>query len=206
MDFSFKRRRKLLKDLDTFEVVYLVGLVVGSVIRKVYAAKSRGVKAEKKCSSTLDIILVGTAGVGMVVPLLYLFTPWLDFANYSLPGPSGWAGTVVFAGAIFMLWRSHIDLGRNWSATLRITGQHLLVTGGVYHHIRHPMYTAHLLWAIAQGLLLSNWLAGWAFLVLSVPLYLVRIPKEEQMMIEHFGEEYRQYKSRTGRLFPRMYK
>ena len=196
----------MLKDHNTFELVYLAGLVVGSVVRKVYTAKSRGIKAEKKCGSMLDIILVGTAGVGMISPLLYLLTPWLDFANYALSVWSGWAGTVVFAGAIFMLWRSHVDLGRNWSATLRITGQHSLVTNGVYRYIRHPMYTAHLLWAIAQGLLLSNWLAGWAFLVLSVPLYVVRIPKEEKMMFEHFGEQYRSYMSRTGRLIPRIWK
>ena len=196
----------MLKGHNTFEVVFIVGLVVGSVARKIYTAKSRGVKAEKKHSNIPDIILVFVAGVGMVVPLLYLFKPWLDFANYNLPVWCGCIGTVVFAGAIFMLWRSHVDLGRNWSATLRITGQHSLVTGGVYRHIRHPMYTAHLLWAIAQGLLLSNWLAGWAFLVLSVPLYIIRIPKEEQMMLEHFGEEYRAYKSRTGRLIPRVYK
>ena len=196
----------MLKGHNTFEIVFLVGFVVGSVIRKFYTAGCRGVKTEKKCRSVPDIILVGTAGVGMAVPLLYLFTPWLDFANYNLPGPSGWVGTVVFVGAIFMLWRSHADLGRNWSATLRITGQHSLVTNGVYRNVRHPMYTAHLLWAIAQGLLLANWIAGWAFLVLSIPLYLVRIPKEEQMMIEHFGEEYRAYKSRTGRLIPRIWK
>ena len=195
---------KLLEDHNTFEVVYFVGLVVGSVIRKVYTVKSRGIKAEKKHSNMLDIILVSVAGVGMVVPLLYLLIPWLDFANYKLPVWCGWIGIVVFAGAIFMLWRSHVDLGRNWSATLRITGQHSLVTSGVYRRIRHPMYTAHLLWAIAQGLLLSNWLAGWAFLVLSFPLYVIRIPKEEQMMLEHFGEEYRQYKTRTGMLIPRM--
>ena len=196
----------MLKGHNTFEVVFIVGLVVGSVARKIYTAKSRGVKAEKKHSNIPDIILVFVAGVGMVVPLLYLFKPWLDFANYNLPVWCGCIGTVVFAGAIFMLWRSHVDLGRNWSATLRITGQHSLVTGGVYRHIRHPMYTAHLLWAIAQGLLLSNWLAGWAFLVLSIPLYVVRIPKEERMMLEHFGEEYRVYKNRTGRLIPRVYK
>ncbi len=183
-----------------------MGFVIGSVIRKVYTAKGRDIKAEKKYSNILDIILVSVAGVGMIIPLLYLFIPWLDFANYNLPEWSGWIGTVVFAGAIFMLWRSHADLGRNFSATLRITGQHSLITSGVYRRIRHPMYTAHLLWAFAQGLLLSNWLAGWAFLVLSVPLYLVRIPREEKMMLEHFGEEYREYKNRTGRLIPWMWK
>ncbi len=194
----------MLKGHNTFEVVFLAGFVVGSVVRKIFTAGHRGVKADKKCGSVLDIILVGTAGAGMAVPLLYLFTSWLDFANYALPGWCGWVGTAAFAGAIFMLWRSHADLGRNWSATLRITQQHSLVTNGVYCHVRHPMYTAHLLWAIAQGLLLANWIAGWAFLVLSIPLYLARIPKEEQMMLEHFGEEYRSYMSRTGRLIPRL--
>jgi len=196
----------MLKGHNTFEVVFLTGFVVGSVVRKVFTAGRRGVKAEKKYSNMLDIILVGIAGVGMAVPLLYLFTPWLDFANYILPGWCGWIGTVVFTGAIFMLWRSHADLARNFSATLQITQQHSLVTSGVYRHVRHPMYTAHLLWAIAQGLLLANWIAGWAFLLLSLPLYLIRIPKEEQMMLEHFGEEYREYMNRTGRLILRMWK
>lgn len=193
----------VFKNHNTFEVVFLLGFVAGSLIRIVYTAKRRGIRAEKKCSSVLDIILISAAGIGMDLPFLYLFTPWLDFANYNLPGPSGWAGTAVLAGALFMLWKSHADLGRNWSATLQILARHSLVTTGVYRYIRHPMYTAHLLWAIAQGLLLSNWLAGWAFLVLSIPLYVVRIPKEEQMMVEHFGEEYRAYRSRTGRLIPR---
>jgi protein-S-isoprenylcysteine O-methyltransferase Ste14 len=192
----------VLKNHNTFELIFLLGFVVGSFIRIVYTARRRGIKAEKKYSSLLDIIFISAAGIGMDLPFLYLFTPWLDFANYKLPEWSGWAGTAVFAGAVLTLWRSHADLGRNWSATLRILGQHSLVTSGIYRHIRHPMYTAHLLWAIAQGLLLSNWLAGWTFLVLSVPLYIVRIPKEEQMMLDHFGEEYRAYQSRTGRLIP----
>ena len=196
----------MLKAHNTFEFIFLSGFVVGFVVRNVYMAKCKDMKSEKKYSNVLDHTLVYTAGVGMIMPLLYLLTPWLDFANYDLPGPSGWIGTIVFAGAIFLLWRSHADLGRNWSASLRVTGQHSLVTNGVYRYIRHPMYTAHLLWAIAQGLLLSNWLAGWAFLVFSVPLYVVRIPKEERMMLEHFGEEYRSYKSRTGRLIVRLWK
>ncbi len=196
----------MLKGHNTFDIIFLVGFVIGTLIRKIYTAGRRGDKAEKKYSDVVDIILVSIASVGLFMPLLYLFAPWLDFANYTLPGWSGWVGTVVFAGAIFMLWRSHADLGRNWSATLRIAGQHSLVTSGVYRHIRHPMYTAHLLWAIAQVLLLANWMAGWAFLVLSIPLYLIRIPKEEQMMLEQFDDQYRVYMSRTGRLIPRILK
>jgi len=187
---------------NIFEVIFLVGFVVGSVIRKVYTAGCRGNKSVDKRKSVVDIILVSAAGVGMFLPLFYLFTPWLDFANYDLPGWLGWVGTVVFAGALFLLWRSHADLGRNFSAILQIRQEHSLVTNGVYRHIRHPMYAAHMLWAIAQGLLLENWLAGWIFIVSFIPTYLVRASKEEQMMLDNFGEEYREYISRTARIIP----
>ncbi len=189
---------------NIFEVIFFVGFVVGSVIRKVYTFRCRGSKAAKKRKSLVDIILISAAGLGMAAPLFYLFLPWLDFADYELPGWLGWIGTAVFAGALFLLWRSHADLGRNWSATLQIRQEHSLITDGIYRYIRHPMYAAHLLWAIAQGLLLENWLAGWAFLVISVPFYLLRVPKEEKMMLEQFGEEYREYISRTGRMIPKF--
>ena len=191
---------------NTFKVIFLVGFVVGSVIRKVYTAGCRGNKSVDKRKSVVDIILIIAAGVGLAAPLFYLFSPWLDFANYDLPGWLGCVGTVVFAMALFLLWRSHADLGRNWSAILQIRQEHSLVTDGIYRHIRHPMYAAHLLWAIAQGLLLENWLAGWAFLVMFVPFYLFRVPKEEKLMLEQFGQEYRQYISRTGRIIPRFWR
>jgi len=40
--------------------------------------------------------------------------------------------------------------------------------------------------------------------VASLPLYFVRIPREEEMMGAEFGEEYRQYAERTGRVVPRI--
>ena len=66
------------------------------------------------------------------------------------------------------------------------------------------MYASQRLWSIAQVLLLQNWIAGFASLVTFIPLYLWRVPQEEQMMLEHFGHEYRSYVERTGRVIPRM--
>lgn len=196
----------MLKVGNTFEVIFWVGFVTGSVIRKLYTSKYRKSKAERKHSSVPDTVLIVAAGLGMTAPLVYLFTPWLDFANYDLPGWMGWVGTPAFAAALVLLWRSHADLGLNWSATLQIKSEHSLVTHGVYRRIRHPMYAAHVLWAVAQGLLLENWLAGWAFMVTFVPLYLLRVPREERMMLERFGQEYRTYMARTGRMIPRFWR
>jgi protein-S-isoprenylcysteine O-methyltransferase Ste14 len=105
--------------------------------------------------------------------------------------------------AIWLFWRSHADLGLNWSMTLEMRKDHELVTRGVYRRVRHPMYAAIFLFAIAQGLVLQNWLAGWGGFVSFALLYLVRAPREEKMMSEFFGEEYGRYVRRTGRLWPR---
>ena len=105
---------------------------------------------------------------------------------------------------VWLIWRSHADVGRNWTMTPQIREGHSLVTGGVYWWIRHPMYAGHLLWALAQPLLLWNWIAGLVMLATFVPLYLYRVPREERMMLDHFGDEYRAYIERTGRVIPRL--
>ena len=183
-----------------------MGFVIGSIIRRLYTRRYRQNKIADKHKSRLDMMLVSLAGVGLIMPLFYLFTGWLNFADYQLPAVAGWVGTAVFIAALWLLWRSHVELGLHWSAKLEIREGHSLVTSGVYKHIRHPMYAAHWLWAIAQALLLQNWLAGPALLVTFAGLYLVRVRREEQMMLENFGEEYRLYMNRTDRIIPRLWR
>ena len=102
-----------------------------------------------------------------------------------------------------MRWEN--ALGRNWSVSLELREQHVLVTQGVYRHVRHPMYTAFWLWAVAQALLLPNWIAGFAGLVGFGILFFGRVAREEQLMLEKFGDEYSAYMLRTSRLVPGVY-
>ena len=66
------------------------------------------------------------------------------------------------------------------------------------------MYEAHILWAIAQIMILHNWLVAYLFLITFTMLYLLRIHNEEQMMLDHFGNEYEMYMESTGRLIPKL--
>lgn len=143
-------------------------------------------------------------GLAILLPLVFIFTDWLSFADYYLPAWAGFAGIAVFTVAIWLLWRSHYDLGRNWSTTIEIREGHALITGGVFKYMRHPMYSAHLLWGIAQILLVHNWLAGPASLVIMIPLCILRIPLEEKKLIEEYGDEYSRYMGKTGRVVPRF--
>ena len=192
---------------STFERFYLIGLIGGSVIRALYTTRNKQNRITDDGKIGLDALLMIPASLGLIViPLFYVLTRRLDFADYHLPTWAGWVGAAIFAVALWLLWRSHADLGRNWSPKLEIVEGHSLVTHGVYYHIRHPMYAAHWLWGIAQALLLQNWIAGLAMLVSFLPLYLLRVPREEQMMLDHFGEEYRSYINRTGRIIPRSWR
>jgi protein-S-isoprenylcysteine O-methyltransferase Ste14 len=186
-------------------VVFLGGFIVYVVIRGVFERRTRASLKVISRRDARDVTLMAIVGVGAIVlPLLYLLTPWLAFADYHLPSWIAWCGAAVMVAALWLFWRSHADLGENWSVTLEVRKGHQLITHGVYRLIRHPMYAAIWVFSLAQGLLLPNWLAGWGAFVLFAPLYLARVAREEQMMCDVFGAPYRDYMRRTGRLFPRM--
>ncbi len=189
-----------------FKIVFFFEFLVVVIARKTFTAKHRKMDFAVDKKSTSDSVLLALDGIGMIVPLFYIFSTWLDFADYKMADWVGWIGTGLFAVAIWVLYRSHTDLGNNWTPTLAIQKKHTLVTSGIYQHIRHPMYAAHLLWAIAQILILHNWIAGFSFIVVMVPHYLLRVGKEEKMLVEEFGAEYEAYMRKTGRIFPGVLK
>ena len=188
---------------SAFKIVYFIELLIATIIRITYTSNYKKLNYDIQKKSKVDSIFLGINGIAMTLPIIYVFSSLLDFANYSLPNWCGWTGAVLFGFSIWLLWRSHYDLGRNWTPTLGLRYEHKLITYGVFKYVRHPMYAAHLLWSIAQVMLLHNWIAGYSFLIAQVPFYLIRIKKEEEMMIEQFGAEYKAYMTRTGSFIPK---
>jgi protein-S-isoprenylcysteine O-methyltransferase Ste14 len=193
--------------LELSDYCYLAGLAVGCAIRRLQTGSRRAgaVVASRRTAS--DVLSVALSSLGMfVLPLLHLATEWPKAADFVLaPGLSALAtvmGCVLFASALWLLWRSHSDLGRAWSMFPEVREGQGLVTSGVYTRIRHPMYAAHFLWALAQALLLHNWIVGPSMLVTMIPFYFVRVRQEEGLMREHFGAQYEAYAGRTGRILP----
>lgn len=191
--------------IQPWNLVFLIGFITYICIRGVFGHRTRNNKnAVSRVNAPDRIILSMVIAANLLLPLIYLFTPWLAFADVRMPAFASWAGAALMLAALWLFWRSHADLGQNWSVTLELRQGHQLIRHGVYRSIRHPMYASIFLFGLAQGLLLQNWLAGWSALATFAILYFVRVHREEQMMQEHFGEEYRQYMRQTGRLLPRM--
>jgi protein-S-isoprenylcysteine O-methyltransferase Ste14 len=193
--------------LEPPNAVFFVGLIVQLAIRYYFVQRT---KAEKKTVRQVDgwerLLVAAMLGAVLLLPPLYFFTPLLSFADYDLPAAIRWSGAAVLVASLWLFWRSHVDLGQNWSVSLELREGHELVSRGVYRWIRHPMYASIWLWGLAQGMMLANWLAGWAVIPAFAAMYFLRTPREERMMVAQFGEAYREYARRTGRLFPRFTK
>jgi protein-S-isoprenylcysteine O-methyltransferase Ste14 len=184
----------------------MIGFVSCFVIRIPHQRENKKNKIAIDRKTSQEKVLLLLVFVGMVIlPLVYVVSPGLSIADYQLPLWANLLGVAAFAIGIWLFWRSHHDLGQNWSPTLEVRDGHTLITDGIYQSIRHPMYTSVWLWCLAQALLLPNWIAGLAGILSFGILYFFRINHEEQMMLEQFGEEYQLYMQRTKRLIPYLF-
>jgi protein-S-isoprenylcysteine O-methyltransferase Ste14 len=188
------------------KLVWGLGVIGWYVIRYPHARRSRRTPTLNRKDRKQDIGRLAFSFSSMcLVPAIYVVTGQPKFAEYPFQPVLAWIGAVTFALSLWLFHRTHKELGRNWSVTLEIREKHTLVTSGVYRHVRHPMYSAFWLWALAQALLLPNWIVGPCGLVGFGILFLLRVRHEEKLMIETFGEDYRRYMARTSSILPGIY-
>lgn len=191
----------------TVSKIIFVALVIGwYLIRYKYARRARRERIMWTARGRLEtsLLLMSLTGLGFV-PLVYIATSIPKFAAYRFYPLFAWIGLFFAIGALGMFHLTHRALGRNWSISLDVRENHDLVTHGVYQRVRHPMYSAFWLWAIAQALLLPNWFAGFAGLAGFGILFFGRVAREERMMLQIFGDNYQAYMARTGRIFPPIF-
>jgi protein-S-isoprenylcysteine O-methyltransferase Ste14 len=185
------------------KTIWCLGVIAWFVIRYPYARCSRRVSKSRVLNRSVERLLLCISACGLgVIPVLFVFGGVFKSANYTLRPWQPWAGAILFCAALCLFRLSHVGLGRYWSVTLELKHNHVLTTEGIYNYVRHPMYVAFWLWALAQAVLLPNWIAGLSGLVGFGVLYFVRVGREEAMMIEAFGDQYRIYMRKTPRLFP----
>jgi protein-S-isoprenylcysteine O-methyltransferase Ste14 len=184
------------------KAVILAASVVMVAIRAPHGQRSRGVTVVTDRKGRLEVILLVLAMLGFSVPLVWIVSPVFSLAEYPLRMGPLLAGVACFVVGLWLFYRSHADLGTNWSITLQVRENHRLVVDGVYRRIRHPMYAALFLYSIGQALVLPNWVAGPSYLVTFAILFALRVHAEENLMLEEFGADYAAYMAKTQRLMP----
>ncbi|MDH7792430.1 protein-S-isoprenylcysteine O-methyltransferase [Ochrobactrum sp. AN78] len=187
-------------------IIWATGLVAWVVIRLPHRRRARKTSVAEDQRTGLDRLALAAATFSLsLVPLVYVTTGFPSGADMPFQPWLAWTGLGIEIAFLALFYASHQQLGRNWSVSLQIRNEHALITEGLYHYVRHPMYLSFWLWALAQFCLLQNWIVGAAALIGVGFLYFYRVPREEAMMQARFGAEYDAYCRRTGSVIPKFW-
>jgi protein-S-isoprenylcysteine O-methyltransferase Ste14 len=195
-------------NLETIFRIILPLVMITFVAHRGYYVRKYGKEENtlKKREEGTVTKLAGLLGViGFISVLAYVINPnWLSWATLPLPLWLRWAGFgLALLGFALLQWAQNA-LGKNWSDTPRMMKQQTLITSGPYRSVRHPIYTAFLLIMGSTLLISANWLIGLSWIGMTFLEIASRIGFEESLMLEYFGDQYRDYMKRTGRLLPKI--
>ena len=187
-----------------FRIAFGVLWLVYFITRLYFQRRVKGSQEYTRVNERQEKLLFRLFALAFLLLPLYFLTPWIDFAAIPLPLWLRGSGAVITCLGIGLFGWSHQALGNNWTAVLALSKEHELVQNGPYRTVRHPMYSAFFVIGIGFALLSANILAAVVYMLPLTVMVLLRMPLEEKMMLDRFGEPYCQYMKRTGRLLPRL--
>ena len=198
-----------------FRLSFIVLWALFGIVRGYYGRKTKthysiaGIKEKLKTTEdqwglNFKIIAAIVSVIGIVGLFLYLFSPpWWTWTIIPLGEWIQWLGIILAVVPIFFLIWVHRHLDKQWSIALEIQEDHKLITTGPYKYVRHPMYLVIFIYTIGLMLISLDVLVI-LFFSFSIWVNYTRIPSEEQMLIDEFGDKYIEYMKHSGRLLPKF--
>src|SRR5262249_36649551 len=196
-----------MNDDQVFRCILIAGFLILIPVGLHHRLKSQatGEKLDRRQEGVFILISLRLLGLaGWMGLLIFLIDPaWMALSSVRLPVWLRWVGVVLVmvAGALAIWTFRH--LGKNITDTVVTRAEHSLVTTGPYRWVRHPFYVAAGTGFLAVSLMTANWflalMGSLAFILL-----VVRTRKEEEKLVQRFGDKYREYMHKTGRFVPRI--
>ena len=197
-----------MKEEKVFRVI-TAALIVAAASISVYHRHKAETAGEEEISfreeGLLTAVALRSSGLALMLSVAaYVLDPrWMRWSSLEMPAGLRWSGAGLGAVSLPLILWVFRAIGKNITPTVETREKHELVTSGPYRWVRHPLYTAGTSFFVSLSLVAANWFMGLATLSVLVML-IVRLPKEEEKLIERFGDEYREYMKRTGRLLPKI--
>jgi protein-S-isoprenylcysteine O-methyltransferase Ste14 len=146
-----------------------------------------------------------TTAVLTLIPLLLLLLRLPDTLLYSVEPPWRWlmrAGQL--AALVLLSWTIMSTEPLDFIGLKQISGarsayQSTLTTHGLFRFSRHPMYFASMMVMWLSPTISVNLLTLFALMSL---YFMAGSYHEELLLVEQFGDAYRQYRKRVPRIFP----
>jgi protein-S-isoprenylcysteine O-methyltransferase Ste14 len=189
-----------------FVSMYVAGFLMrGFFTRRLTRTDERIVpdKMVDRYSSRFRVVFQGVMFfLWIFIVVSYAWYPfWMKGLGLALPHWLRYGGAFAgFAAFVLLMWTMKA-LGRYWSPLPRLREGHELITSGPYRFVRHPMYSAMIVLFLSFALVTANVpviLSSFLGIIFTIIWGL----KEERMLIDYFGEEYREFMRHTTAFFP----
>jgi protein-S-isoprenylcysteine O-methyltransferase Ste14 len=189
--------------------VLLGVIIISFVSHRAYYSRKYQIASEDTDSPPEPEKALRVAGVlavlGLLGTILYIVNPSLmAWSSIILPEWMRWLGVIIALFGFGLLQRSQDTLGENWSDDPHLMDGHQMVVTGPYKWVRHPIYSSFLLILGSTFFISANWFIGGTWIMMMALDINNRIEVEEQLMISRYGEQYIEYMSSTGRIFPKL--
>lgn len=192
--------------MDPINLITAINLFVS--ISANWSGAKKGIKTSitklvDKPKSYLQKVPPNISALILIITILGIFDigslPQNIKEKYSYLRIIGLLMFIVFSWVQVLSFRS---LKNYYSQDVVILKEHKLISKGIYGFVRHPQYISQFLSDIGAGLALMNFLIMPLALFVELPLFMLRARLEEKMLADHFGEEFKVYKKKTGFIFP----
>jgi protein-S-isoprenylcysteine O-methyltransferase Ste14 len=196
-----------------YRITFILLFAIFWVVRIYYVNKTKDPEAphsreERRAAMRKEgitgILLVVLTYIELILILLYAWSPeWMNWADLVFPYWIHWTGAGLLVTTIPLMAWVHRSLGKHYSYALETKAEQRIMTSGPYARVRHPLYSVHNLFNLGMVLLTAN-IPLIVFAIIGVPFTYARMKREEEIMVQQFGEEYQEYIKRTGRIFPKL--
>jgi protein-S-isoprenylcysteine O-methyltransferase Ste14 len=136
----------------------------------------------------------------------YLLLAWFlpPPMSLSVTSHADWvlaAGSLICVlGLCVTLWARR-TLAGNWSSDVAFKQGHELIRRGPYRFVRHPIYTGLLTMCLGTAVNIGAF-RGWLALPLMAAALVIKLKKEEALLLQHFPDEYPAYRKQVKALVP----
>jgi protein-S-isoprenylcysteine O-methyltransferase Ste14 len=163
-----------------------------------FRSSRRGQMVRDSLALVWFAVLIGQAAAAAMWPEWLARRVLLAVPATDILGPIG--AVLLVAGLVLMV-TAQLELGASWRIGIDPAARPGLVTSGLYHYSRNPIFLAFLVILVGYALLIPTALS----LALVIGTYVgVRgqIAAEEAYLEHAYGEAYRDYAGRVGRFVP----
>ena len=140
----------------------------------------------------------------LILALVIFQLAGYDPLRFSVTAEVSWLGLILAIGGAVFSSVARITLKKNYVPIQAAGIPENIVTGGIYKIVRHPSYLGTLLAFIGLEIALGSF---FIFLPIILFPYLIKqIDREEKMLSQHFGQQWRDYQKQTRfKLIPFIY-